>query len=117
MPEFCQMGKHYLRQGEFARPDIIITSSDSKRIAVIRVDGGVHEKKKRKIYDYFQTMKFFECGVQVFIVKNEAVDHRYSPTFQPHALALLFKRLLDEPELYDKIYTKSKYWDEHNRKL
>lgn len=117
LPEFCQIGRHYLRRGEFARPDIVITSSDKERTAIIRVDGGVHEKKRVKANDYFQTLKFFDCGVQVFVVKNEDIDKRYSPTFQPHALALLFKRLLDEPELYDKIYTKSKYWEEHNRKL
>src|SRR6185436_1936331 len=117
VPDLCHIGKHKLWFREFARPDIVITSSDKRRTAVIRVDGGIHEKKRVKNNDYFQTIKFNDCGVRVFIVKNEDIEPRYSPTFQPHALALLFRRLLDEPTLYNKNYSSSKYWKEHNRKL
>lgn len=103
----------------FARPDIIITS-DKGAVGIIRIDGGVHKKKRINNKDFWQTQSFFECKVRVFIVKNEDINpHRpdYQPTYQAHALALLFKKLLDEPELYDTIYLNSKSFKEHHRKI
>lgn len=116
----CHLGGHDLEPKLFARPDIIITSSDNKTIGVIRIDGNIHQKKRIKNKDYWQTTNFLEAGVRVFIVNNSDINPKrpdYAPNFAPHALALLFKRLLDEPALYDRLYLESKFFKEHYHKI
>ena len=117
----CHIGGHDLVARDFARPDILITGGpDNKTLGVIRIDGAIHQKKRIKNKDYFQTRNFLDQGVKVFIVENSDINPKrpdYAPNFAPHYFALLFKRLLDEPELYDRLYLSSRYFNEHVGKI
>ena len=117
----CHIGNHDLEPKNFARPDVLITGGPyNLSLGVIRIDGNIHQKKRIKNKDYWQTKHFLDQGVRVFIVDNSDINPKrpdYAPNFAPHALALLFKRCLDEPELYDRIYLESKFFKEHHKKI
>ena len=119
-PPQCAIGKHKFVDKQVARPDIIISSMDKKTKGVIRIDGPVHQKRKVKNKDFWQTKMFIEQGVRVFIVENSDINPGkpdYACNFTPHALALLFQRLLDEPNLYDRLYFTSSHMKSHFRKI
>lgn len=65
--------------GQFARPDFLIYDNnvdweqdiDAQPLAVIRVDGPVHDKRKQKQKDKIQAQEFLDRGIKVFVVRNE----------------------------------------------
>ena len=44
-----------------------------KKVAIIRIDGSIHQKQSQMIKDYHQWMNYCERGVKVFIVQNEDI--------------------------------------------
>jgi hypothetical protein len=40
---------------------------------IIRIDGSVHDTKKRKTYDKHQTIQLWKRGVKVFVIRNEEI--------------------------------------------
>lgn len=62
--------------GQFARPDFLILESEApmftnEPIAVIRIDGPVHDKRAQRVKDRFQAQNFLDIGIKVFIFRNE----------------------------------------------
>ena len=54
-PKLCIKCNTPLIPTQFARPAVVITSTDRKRVGVIRVYGVIKEKKRVKSNDYFKT--------------------------------------------------------------
>jgi|ERR1041384_8252056 hypothetical protein len=90
LPDVCKLCKQKIEYGMVARPDILLINvfqpyeesigvppqDQSCRYSVVRVQGGIHYKnKKRKEYDRFQLQKFLECDIPVFDIKNEEIDY------------------------------------------
>lgn len=45
-----------------------------KKIGILRVDGGIHEKRRVKMRDYHQYQDFKERHIKVFIITNDDID-------------------------------------------
>lgn len=45
-----------------------------QKVAVIRIDGSIHNKQSQRIKDWHQYKNFCERGIKVFIVTNDDVD-------------------------------------------
>lgn len=45
-----------------------------KKVAIIRIDGSMHNKQSQRIKDWHQYRDFCERGVKVFIITNEDID-------------------------------------------
>ena len=56
--------------GQFARPDFLMYLDDVP-IAVVRIDGPVHDKRRQIMKDKFQTQSFLDIGIKVFLIRNE----------------------------------------------
>lgn len=71
------IGRHaWTESGMFARPDFLIYNGsdyfDGKQpVAVVRIDGPVHDKRAQRIKDRFQAQNFLDVGIKVFIFRNE----------------------------------------------
>ena len=57
-PEQCAVGKHKWEPGMFARPDFLIYEVNDVLgdilVAVVRIDGPIHDSRRQKIKDKFQ---------------------------------------------------------------
>lgn len=77
-PEQCLRGLHkWTESGQFARPDFLIYGNSSKDediddqpIAVVRIDGPVHDTRKQRQKDKIQAKSFLDIGIKVFIFRN-----------------------------------------------
>lgn len=71
-PERCFRGGHkWTELGQFARPDFSLLDEDGDIKAVVRIDGPVHDKRRQIMKDRFQAQSFLDCGIKVFIIRNE----------------------------------------------
>ena len=70
-PERCVFGHQWTEPGQFARPDFSLVDENGDIIAVIRVDGPVHDKRAQRIRDRFQAQSFLDCNIKVFLFRNE----------------------------------------------
>jgi len=88
---------------------------DNDQIGIVRVDGAIHDNKKHVISDAWQVRRFHECGVKVFICRNEHIDgfevskrsKRKTtfpvrvPDYMHMCIAHFFWQALNDDRLYD----------------
>jgi len=114
-PDRCPYGRHnWTELGMFARPDFLLLGNND-RIGIVRVDGAIHDNRKHIISDAWQVKRFHECGVRVFIVRNEHIDgfevNKHSkrkstfpartPDYVHMAIAHFFWSALNDNKIYD----------------
>lgn len=83
LPSFCNVCGRYWNKGEVAYPDMVIrwyfmglTGGLQTRQGIIRVDGGVHQKRRQANHDYWQVKDFRQRGWRVFIILNEELSKK-----------------------------------------
>jgi hypothetical protein len=89
-----------------------------KKIGIIRIDGGVHNRYHVQKRDYFQYLDFKERCVKVFIVKNDLIDELLDRKDNGKSLLELVKNIGDaviDEELY-KRYTEDRDFKEYTKK-
>jgi hypothetical protein len=78
LPEQCAVGLHRLTKGDFARPDFILGGKkfpmpvkDKSPISVLRIDGGIHDKRIQMKKDKAQERCLRDLHIPYFVSENE----------------------------------------------
>lgn len=119
--DFCKADKDTHEKGHLARPDFIIDFNNDearlqykkdvqyhrldniklyqseylKKVGIVRIDGGIHSKKRVMIRDYWQYMDFTDRGIKVFIVLNDDLDELLAKKDNGKSLLELCKSIGD----------------------
>lgn len=119
--DFCKADRDTHEKGHLARPDFIIDFNNDearlqykkdvqyhrldniklyqdeylKKVGIVRIDGGIHNKKRVMIRDYWQYMDFKTRGIKVFIVQNDDLDELLSKKDNGKSILELCKSIGD----------------------
>lgn len=71
IPPRCFLGQHGFSKGQFARPDFVLGEKTGGPFSVLRVDGGIHERRIQKKKDKFQEKALKELKIPYFVSEND----------------------------------------------
>ena len=71
-----EMRNHYEHHTARRKMEMLNRYHDEyvKKLGIIRVDGGMHDKFHQQKKDYKQYMNFKDSDIKVFIIRNEDID-------------------------------------------
>lgn len=73
-PTNCLRCGHLFEKGDFCRPDFILEWPKKKRVGVVMVNGGIHDRNRVRKRDKAIIRDLLDRKVRVFVVLNEEID-------------------------------------------